>query len=81
MAKKGEERKTDRRILKTLGIVQEKVTKIETSLIGYNGNRGALEEVKDNTEWRLEITGALKLLYLLVGTNCLVIILSVLKVI
>lgn len=54
---------------------------VRTALVGFNGTAGALDEVKKNTVWRLEITGALKLLYILVGTNCLVVILRILKVI
>ena len=57
------------------------IAEVKTALVGFNGKGGALKEVKENTNWRLEISGALKLLYLLVGTNCLVIVLRILKVI
>jgi len=57
------------------------VAEIKTALVGFDGSGGALDEVKKNTVWRLKVSGALKLLYLLIGTNCLVIILSILKVI
>ena len=57
------------------------VTEIKTALVGFNGTKGALDEVKLNTTWRNQISGALKLMYILVGTNCLVIILRILKVI
>ena len=61
--------------------IDKGVIVMKTALIGFNGTPGALDEVKKNSKFRLEIKGALKLAYILLFSSWIAIILQIFKVI